>query len=146
MNMAAASYLPRILSTKYGQTSNVKPLTSNCSLPFAVKWPNLDLKVSIIIFFKTCTSRASSVFLPLPPAPPKQKNPTLTYFLSFFSFLILKHSNTCLGINLGVSGFSLKGFIKNMNISFGHSFFTLTRCSFFKLRIQSFFFPGKRGI
>ena len=37
----------RILSPKYGQTGNVKPLTANRSLPFAVKWPNLDLKVSI---------------------------------------------------------------------------------------------------
>ena len=45
-NMAAASYHPRILSPKYGQTGNVKPLTANHSLSFAVKWPNLDLKVS----------------------------------------------------------------------------------------------------
>ena len=45
-NMAAASYHPRILSSKYGQTGNVKPLTANHSLSFAVKWPNLDLKVS----------------------------------------------------------------------------------------------------
>ena len=45
-NMAAASYHPRILSPKYGQTGNVKPLTVNRSLLFAVKWPDLDLKVS----------------------------------------------------------------------------------------------------
>ena len=34
-------------SQNYGQTGNVKPLTTNRSLSFAVKWPNLDLKVSI---------------------------------------------------------------------------------------------------
>ena len=38
-NMAAASYHPRILSVKYGQTANVKSLTANGSLSFAVKWP-----------------------------------------------------------------------------------------------------------
>ena len=49
-NVAAASYHPRILSPKYGQTGNVKPLTANRrSLSFAVKWPNLDLKVSIVM-------------------------------------------------------------------------------------------------
>ena len=49
-NIAAASYHPRILSPKFGQTSNVKPLTANRrSLSFAVKWPNLDLKVSIVM-------------------------------------------------------------------------------------------------
>ena len=49
-NMAAASYHPRIVSPKYGQTGNVKPLTANRrSLSFAVKWPNLDLKVSIVM-------------------------------------------------------------------------------------------------
>ena len=30
---------------EYGQTGNVKPVFF--SLPFAVKWPNLDVKVSI---------------------------------------------------------------------------------------------------
>ena len=45
-NMAAASYHPRISSRTYGQTGNVKPLTTNRSLSFAVKWPYLDLKVS----------------------------------------------------------------------------------------------------
>ena len=49
-NIAAASYHSRILSPKYGQTGNVKPLTANRrSLSFAVKWPNLDLKVSIVM-------------------------------------------------------------------------------------------------
>ena len=43
---AIASYHPRIWSPKYGQTGNLKPLTANRSLSFAVKWPNLDLKVS----------------------------------------------------------------------------------------------------
>ena len=47
-SMAAASHHPLISSPKYGQTGNVKPLTANHSLPFAVKWPNLDLKVSIV--------------------------------------------------------------------------------------------------
>ena len=47
-NVAAVSYLPRILIPRCGQTGNVKPLTANRSLSFAVKWPNLDLKVSII--------------------------------------------------------------------------------------------------
>ena len=44
--MAAASYHPQILCPKNRPTGNVKPLTANRSLPFAVKWPNLDLKVS----------------------------------------------------------------------------------------------------
>ena len=46
-SMAAANYHLRILSPKYGQMGNVKPLTANRSLSFAVKWPNLDLKVPI---------------------------------------------------------------------------------------------------
>ena len=50
INMAAASYHPRILSPKYGQTGNVKPLTADRNLAFAVKWPNLDLKVSNFTF------------------------------------------------------------------------------------------------
>lgn len=33
--MATASYHPRILSPRYGQTDNVKSLTANRSLPFA---------------------------------------------------------------------------------------------------------------
>ena len=48
-NMAATSNHPQIFSLKYGQMGNVKLLTANHSLLFAVKWPNLDLKVSIII-------------------------------------------------------------------------------------------------
>ena len=47
--MVAASYHPRILIPKYGQMDNVKPLTANRGLPFAVRWPNLDLKISILI-------------------------------------------------------------------------------------------------
>ena len=34
--MAAASYHPRILIPKYGQTDSVKPLTANRGLPFVV--------------------------------------------------------------------------------------------------------------
>ena len=51
-NMAVASYHRQILSPKYGQTGNVKPLTANRSLSFAVKWPNLNLKFSIIFNYK----------------------------------------------------------------------------------------------
>ena len=36
------------LSSKYGQTAKVKPLTANRGLPFAVRWPNLDLVRSLI--------------------------------------------------------------------------------------------------
>ena len=36
-NMAAASYHPRILSLKYGQTGNVKSLIAKRSLSFVVK-------------------------------------------------------------------------------------------------------------
>ena len=36
-NMAAASYHPQILSPNYGKIGNVKPLTANRSLSFAVK-------------------------------------------------------------------------------------------------------------
>ena len=43
-NMLAVSYQPRILSPKYGQT--VKALTEIMVCPLALKWPNLDLKVS----------------------------------------------------------------------------------------------------
>ena len=48
-NMAATSNHPQIFSLKYGQMGNVKLLTADHSLLFAVKWPNLDLKVSSII-------------------------------------------------------------------------------------------------
>ena len=40
------SYHPRIGGPKHGQTGNMKPLNANRSLSFAVKWPNLELKVS----------------------------------------------------------------------------------------------------
>ena len=46
-NMAAAGYYPRILSSKYGKRGNVKPPIANRGLAFAVRWPNLDLKVYI---------------------------------------------------------------------------------------------------
>ena len=44
--MAAASYHPRILIPKpeYGQTGNVKPLTANHGLPFAVRWQTSILR------------------------------------------------------------------------------------------------------
>ena len=35
------------LSSKYGQTDKVKPLTANRGLPFAVRWRNLDLVRSL---------------------------------------------------------------------------------------------------
>lgn len=44
-NMAASSYHLWILSPKYGQTGNEETLTENRGSPFAVRWPNLDLKV-----------------------------------------------------------------------------------------------------
>ena len=47
-NMTATSYHLRILSSKYGQTGNMKLLTAHRSLSFEVKWPNHDLKVSIV--------------------------------------------------------------------------------------------------
>ena len=47
--MADTSYHPRILSYKYGHTGNVKLLTANRGLPFVVRWPNLDLKISIVV-------------------------------------------------------------------------------------------------
>ena len=46
--MTAASYHPLISSPKYEHTGNLKPLTANRSLSFAVKWPNVNLKFSII--------------------------------------------------------------------------------------------------
>ena len=41
--MAPASYHIQILIPKYGQADNVKPLTPNHSLPFVIRWPNLNL-------------------------------------------------------------------------------------------------------
>ena len=48
-NMTAASYHPRILSPMQICLNMGRRVTWNCffSLPFAVKWPNLDVKVSI---------------------------------------------------------------------------------------------------
>lgn len=45
--MAATSYHPKILSSKYEQTVNVNPLTANYSLLFVVRWPNLDHEMKI---------------------------------------------------------------------------------------------------
>ena len=42
--MAAASYHPRILIPKYEQTDNVKPLTANRGLQFAVGWQTSILR------------------------------------------------------------------------------------------------------
>ena len=48
-NMADAGYHPLILSSKYGQTGNVKLLTTKARFSaFVIRWPNLDLKVSPI--------------------------------------------------------------------------------------------------
>ena len=62
-NMAAASYHPRILSPKYGQTPNVKPLTTNRGLPFAVRLPNLDLQVSNFFGYRSACTRQSRAVL-----------------------------------------------------------------------------------
>ena len=40
------SYHTEILIPKYGQADKVKLLTPNHGLPFAIRWPNLNLKVS----------------------------------------------------------------------------------------------------
>ena len=61
-NMATASYHPWILRAKYGQTGNVKLLTANRSLSFAVKWPNLDLKGSINNFIAKTQKRINESF------------------------------------------------------------------------------------
>ena len=67
-----------------------------------------------------------------------------TDFDPLFVLLLLSYfeafEHNCLAINFWVSGFSLKGFIKNMNISFGGILFTLIRCSFFCYRIEKFLF------
>lgn len=47
--MAATSYNPQVFHPKYGQTGKVRPPTANHGLPFEVRWPNLELKVSIIV-------------------------------------------------------------------------------------------------
>ena len=66
--MAAASYHLRILSPKYGQMCNVKPLTANRSLSFAVNWSNLDVKVSTVNI--VVVLRKGPRWPPLPPPPP----------------------------------------------------------------------------
>ena len=47
--MAAVSYHPLVFHPKYGQTDRMKAPNANRGLPFAVRQPNLDLKVSIIV-------------------------------------------------------------------------------------------------
>ena len=46
--MAAASYHPRILIPKYGQTGNVKPVTANRGLPFVVRWQTSILRSLVL--------------------------------------------------------------------------------------------------
>ena len=55
--MEAARYHLGILSAKYGQASNVEPHIARRGLPLAVRWPNLDLKVSIIVKTSWDTSK-----------------------------------------------------------------------------------------
>ena len=59
--MAPASYHTEILIPKYGQVDKVKLLTPNHGLPFAIRWPNLNLnplnpniKIQILICYP-CT-------------------------------------------------------------------------------------------
>ena len=56
--MAPASYHTEILIPKYEQADKVKLLTPNHSLPFAIRWPNLNLnplnpniKIQILICY-----------------------------------------------------------------------------------------------
>ena len=56
-NMEAARYHLGILSPKYGQASNVEPHIARRGLLFAVRWPNLDLKVFIIVKTSRNTSK-----------------------------------------------------------------------------------------
>ena len=56
--MAPASYHTEILISKYGQADKVKLLTPNHGLPFAIRWPNLNLnplnpniKIQILICY-----------------------------------------------------------------------------------------------
>ena len=56
-NMEAARYHLGILSPKYGQASNVEQHLARRGLPFAVRWPHLDLKVSIIVKTSRNTSK-----------------------------------------------------------------------------------------
>ena len=55
--MGAARYHLGILSPKYGQASNVEPHIASRGLSFAVTWPHLDLKVSIIVKTSRDTSK-----------------------------------------------------------------------------------------
>ena len=57
-NMAPASYHTEILIPKYEQADKVKLLTPNHGLPFAIRWPNLNLnhlnpniKIQILICY-----------------------------------------------------------------------------------------------
>ena len=43
--MVAASYHPRIVSPKYGQTGNLRLLTAKRGFQFTARWLNLDLEV-----------------------------------------------------------------------------------------------------
>ena len=61
--MAAASYHARILSPKYGQTPNVKRLTTNRCLPFAVRLQTLDLRVSNVVGYRSACTRQSRAVL-----------------------------------------------------------------------------------
>ena len=57
--MAVASYQPRILSPKYGQTASVKPLTANRCLPFnvcgkmakSISWVSNVILVPRLLFY-----------------------------------------------------------------------------------------------
>ena len=53
-NMVAASYHPRIVSPKYGQTGNLRLLTAKRGFQFTARWLNLDLK-SIIMMMTAVT-------------------------------------------------------------------------------------------
>lgn len=56
-NMEAARYQLGILSPKYGQASNVEPHIASRGLSLAVRWPHLDLQVSIIAKTSRNTSK-----------------------------------------------------------------------------------------
>ena len=56
-NMEVARYHLGILSPKHGQASNVEQHLARRGLPFAVRWPHLDLKVSIIVKTSRDTSK-----------------------------------------------------------------------------------------
>ena len=58
--MAAASYHPRILIPKYGQTDNVKPLTAN-GKPMILRWLQTSILRSLIKGKKRLTPDMVSV-------------------------------------------------------------------------------------